>query len=155
MGNVQWLMEHWGTALNAIGIVGGLFFSATSLLITAVSLRSDRKTRQVSNLLTMTANHREVWSLLFNHPELARVLDKSINFAAKPITTGEREFVTMVILHVSSVFEALKDDLLDRQQGLRVDVCSFFSLPIPRAIWNEIKKFQNDDFVHFINSCLP
>ncbi len=61
MGN-QWLLEHWETLLNNLGIIGGLVFSATSLLIAAASFRSDTKTRQVSNLLAMTANYREVWS---------------------------------------------------------------------------------------------
>ncbi len=60
----------------------------------------------------------------------------------------------MVVLHVSSVFEALKDDLLNRQEGLRRDICAFMSLPIPRSVWKDIKTFQNDDFVALVESCV-
>lgn len=34
-------------------------------------------------------------------------------------------------------------------EGLRQDIGEFFSLPIPRAIWEKIKSLQNEDFVRF------
>jgi hypothetical protein len=37
---------------------------------------------------------------------------------------------------------------------LRRDVAQFFSLPIPRAVWEKTKVTQNDDFVAFVESCL-
>ena len=40
-----------------------------------------------------------------------------------------------------------------KQEGLRSDICSFFSLPIPQAVWEKTKLFQNDDFVEFVESC--
>jgi hypothetical protein len=60
----------------------------------------------------------------------------------------------MVISHTSSVYEALKDELVTRQEGLRQDVRAFFSLPIPNAVWIKTKLLQNQDFAAFIESSL-
>jgi hypothetical protein len=71
----------------------------------------------------------------------------------RSITAQEQAFVSMVVIHVSSVYEALKGELLIKQQGLRRDVGMFFSLPIPRVIWEKIKTLQNEDFVAFVEEC--
>ncbi len=147
MEGTRWIAENWVTLLNAVGVVGGLFFTASSI-------RSATKTQRIANLLTLTSNHREVWREFFRNPELARVLDRSSDLSRNPVTPGEQEFVNLVVLHLSSVYESLKDELVIRQEGLRRDVCSFFSLPIPRAMWEKSKIFQNDDFVAFVESCL-
>jgi hypothetical protein len=146
MEGFRWLIENWFTALSAVGVVGGLFF-------TAVSLRSETRTRKISNQLAMTANHREVWKELFHRPELKRVLDAKADVRKPTITPEEEAFVSMVVLHVSSVYEALKNELVIKQQGLKRDVEMFFSLPIPRAIWERIKVVQNEDFVAFVEKC--
>lgn len=134
------------TVLNAVGVIGGLF-------LTARALRSETKTRKIANLLTATTNHREVWKEFFEHPELARVVDPSANLAKRPVTPVEQEFVNMVVNHISSVYESLKDELVTKQEGLRQDVRSFFSLPLPKAVWEKTKIFQNQDFVKFVEMC--
>src|SRR5205823_4779652 len=70
------------------------------------------------------------------------------------MTRNEAIFVNMVIQHLSSAFEALKTGLTIKPEGLRQDVGEFFSLPIPRTIWDRIKSLQNDDFVEFVEQCL-
>ena len=142
----EWLIENWFTLLSAVGVIGGLFF-------TAFSLRSETKTRRIGNLLTITANHRELWEECIRRPELGRVLDASPDLAKQPITRAEELFVTMVVLHISSVYHALNDELVVKLEGLRRDVAQFMSLPIPRAIWEKVKMVQNDDFVAFVESC--
>lgn len=141
-----WIAENWVTILNAVGIIGGLFF-------TAISFRSEAKTRRIANLLTVTTNHREIWKEFFLRPELSRVLDDSANLGKQPVTPEEREFVNFVILHLSSVFYATKDDVVTRLEGLRQDTASFFSLPIPESVWEGSKAFQNRDFVAFVEEC--
>ena len=101
----------------------------------------------------MTANHREVWKELLHRPELARVVDPSADVTKQLISPVEQAFVNMVVLHTSSVYEALKNELVVKQQGLRRDVGLFFSLPIPRFVWEKIKLFQNADFVAFVEKC--
>ena len=86
MGGLRWIAENWVTALNAAGVVGGLFF-------TACSLHSEAKTRRVANLLTITKNHRNIWADFYRNPGLARVLDSAADVTRKPITREEEIFV--------------------------------------------------------------
>lgn len=143
----DWISQNWFNLLSAVGIIGGLWF-------TAVSLRSETKTRRVANLLTITANHREVWKEFFGKPELARVNEPSADVRKQPVTPAEEFFVNMVISHTSSVYEALKGELLIKQENLRRDIKSFFSLPVPNAVWTKSKLLQNQDFAAFIDSSL-
>ena len=147
MGIEEWISQNFFNLFSAAGIIGGLWF-------TAISLRSETKTRRVANLLTITANHREVWKEFFGKPELARVIEPSANVEKQPVTPAEEFFVNMVISHTSSVYEALKDDLVIKQENLRRDVKSFFSLPVPNAVWTKTKLLQNQDFAAFIDSSL-
>jgi len=148
MGDMaQWFAENWFNLFSSAGIIGGLWF-------TAVSLHSETKTRRIANLLTLTANYREVWKEFFRSPELSRVIEPSADVTKQPVTPAEEFFVNMVISHTSSVYEALKDELLTKQEGLRRDVRSFFSLPVPKAVWITTKLLQNHDFAAFIESSL-
>jgi hypothetical protein len=142
-----WLTENWFNLLSAVGVI-------CSLLFTGVSLRSETKVRRIGNLLTLTQNHRELWSALFRNPDLARVLDASPDLAKNELTRDETIFVNMIIQHLSSAYEALKTGLTIKPEGLSQDVGEFFSLPIPRIIWEEIKSLQNDDFVAFVEECV-
>jgi hypothetical protein len=142
----EWISQNWFNLLSAVGIIGGLWF-------TAVSLRSGTKTQRIANLLTITTNHREIWKEFIHNPELFRVLDPAANLAKEPVTRAEELFVNMVVLHISSVYYAMKDELLIKLEGLRRDIAQFLALPIARAIWEKIKILQNDDFVEFVEDC--
>jgi hypothetical protein len=142
----EWILQNWFNLLSAVGIIGGLWF-------TAYSLRSDTKTRRVANLLTITANHREVWKAFLSDTSLARVRDALADTTKQPVTEAERVFVTFVILHMSSVFYAMSDQLVVKLEGLRRDIAQFFALPIPSEVWEKLKVLQNDDFVAFVESC--
>jgi hypothetical protein len=147
MGYWAWVTEHAFNLLEAAGIIGSLVF-------TSVSLRAETKTRKVSNLLTLTANHREIWREFFDRPELARVLDASLDAKRITITPEELEFVNLVIIHTSTMYEALKGKLVVKQEGLPRDVGVFLSLPIPNAVWNKMKQFHNADFVRFVEKVI-
>jgi hypothetical protein len=118
-----------------------------------LSLRSETKTRRIANLLTITANHREIWKEFLNNPKLARVRDVAADIVKQPVTDEERLFVIMVILHISSAYYAMKDGLVVKLEGLRGDVAQILARPVPNAVWEKIKQFQNDDFVAFVESC--
>ena len=79
--------------------------------------------------------------------------DASADTSQQPITDAERVFVTFVILHMSSVFYAMSDQLVVKVEGLRRDVAQFLSLPIPREVWDKIKVLQNDEFADSVESC--
>lgn len=146
MGIQGWLAENLFNLLSAIGVIGSLIF-------TAISLRSETKTRRVANLLAITANHREIWKVFLNDAKLLRVTDALADTSKQPVTQLERAFITFVIMHMSSVFYALSDQLVVKVEGFRRDIAQFLSLPIPREVWESIKVLQNDDFVAFVESC--
>ena len=141
-----WVSQNWFTILSALGIIG-------SLLFTGISLRSETKTRRIGNLLVLTQSHRELWSELFSHPRLARVLDPKADVSVDPITVEEGYYVNMIIQHLNSAFEATKSGLVIKPEGVTKDVRWLLSLPIPREIWGKLKALQNDDFVAFVEEC--
>jgi hypothetical protein len=146
-GMAQWLTENWFNLFSSLGIIGGLWF-------TAVSLHSETKTRRIANLLTVTANYREIWKEFFHSPILARVIDPAVDVTQSPITPVEELFVGLIISHINSVFYATNDALVVEWEGLRRDVGLFFSLPVPNAVWQRTKLLQNQDFAAFIDSSL-
>jgi hypothetical protein len=146
MGLGEWIFQNSFNLLSAIGIIASLCF-------TAFSLRSETKTRRIANLLTITANHRELWNKVLFNPQLKRVVNPTADLVTQPITDEEEMFVNMVIQHVNSVYYAMSDQLVFKYEGLRRDIAEFLSLPIPKSVWGKIKQFQNDKFVAFVESC--
>jgi hypothetical protein len=142
----RWIANNWFDLLSSLGIIGGLWF-------TAISLHSETKTRRVENLFSAIQNHRELWNDFYRRPELSRVLDASADVVKHPPTREEEGFVKLVIQHTNSVYQAIQNGLVIEPEGVRRDVCSFFSLPIPNAVWGNVKILQNNDFVIFVESC--
>ena len=142
----QWLVEN---SFNLFGT-----FIGTGLWVAVFTYREDVKTKRVANLLTITASHRDLWKEYLHNEKLARVRDASANIIAHPVTEQEHVFVNLVILHTNSVFYANKDRLVIEYEGSRRDISEFFSLPVPRAVWQKAKPLQNHDFVAFIESSL-
>jgi len=146
MGGINGTVEVGFTLLSAAGVLTGILFGI-------LTIRDDTKTRRISNLLAITSNHRELWQWYSESSFLKRVLDEKVNLLEKPVTRGEAEFVNMVILHTSSAHYAMIDRLVIDLERLREDVHDFFILPIPTAVWEKSKKYQNEDFVEFIEEC--
>ena len=146
MGFLDWWGQNWFNLLQTIVLTGGLVF-------TGLALRDETRERRIANLLTLTENHREIWTNLFEFPELAHVLDESADLAKNPTNTKERLFVTLVIHHLHSTFQSMKNDLVIKPESLCRDVAAFFRLPIPGSVWTQLKHLQDDDFVAFVESC--
>src|SRR5258708_5149420 len=102
MGFLHWFGQNWFVLLQSLGIVGGLLF-------TAVSLRIDTKVRRVGNLISVTHEHRDIWTQLYQRPELWRVLEQNVDLRKEPLTNEEELFVNLLILHLVSVHEAIKN----------------------------------------------
>src|SRR5258705_3071489 len=139
----QWLTRNWFTLLQSIGIVASLVFNATAL-------RADTKSRRVTNLIAITTHHREIWAELYDRPELARVLELDPDLKNEPVTREEEIFTRTLILHLNGAYHAIKDGMLVEPDGLGRDIQSFFALPIPGIIWEELKPLQDIDFVQFV-----
>ncbi len=48
----------------------------------------------------------------------------------------------------------MKDGMFIALEGMRADIKEFFSLPIPKAVWEKSKRLQNQGFVRFVEACL-
>ena len=127
-------------------VVGGLLF-------TAFSIREETKTRRISNLLNLTSNHREIWSMLYRVPELDRVLRPNVDLRKEPVTLHKELLVNFVFRQLDATYHAIQDGLLVHPEGMRRDVAWFFSLPIPHTVWEKFKPWQDAEFVAFVEGC--
>ena len=146
MAFTQWASDNWANVLQNVGIIGGLAF-------TAYSTWKGERARRISNLIAITAQYREIWQELYTTPRLARVLKADVDLNKEPVTGEEEMFVNFLILHLDTVYHAMKAKMFVRVEGLQKDIQDFLSLPIPRATWDKNKIFQNRDFVRFIETC--
>src|SRR5262245_45146067 len=103
--------QNWFIFLNCASIVAGLLF-------TAFSLRSEAKARRITNLLIVKQNHREIWTEIYRRPELARVLDATPDLKRRPINREEDLFVTLLVLHLSSAYHAMRSGVFIKQEGV-------------------------------------
>jgi hypothetical protein len=145
METARWIAEHWFDLLQTVGIVSGFAF-------TAHALATESEARKIGNLIALNQEHMAIWKELYARPELSRITDERAALDTKPLSHEERLFVTFLILHLSVVYRAMKAKMFVNIEGLTEDVKAFFSLPIPKTIWNTIKLSQDKDFVTFIES---
>lgn len=144
---LHWVGGHGFDLLEAAAIIASLSF-------TAFALRMDARTRRVTNLLALTAQHRDIWSHLYARPELARVLEPAPDLVARPVTVEEEMFVTFLLLHLSTTHRAMREGTFGTQQRLEEDIRAFFVLPIPREVWNRIRPLHEADFVAFVERAM-
>ncbi|HTI69879.1 MAG TPA: hypothetical protein VMF06_07930 [Candidatus Limnocylindria bacterium] len=147
-------MEVIHLALNhPLDLLGAIAIIA-SLLFAGVELKHSAKAHRVANLLSITQQHREIWSELYEQPELARVIDPKADLSDKPLTPQERLFVTFLVHHLSACFEATQAGMFQSTGALEQDIAQFFCLPIPATVWKELRSLQQDDFVGFVETSL-
>jgi hypothetical protein len=144
MEALGWVSGHWFDILQTTSILVG-FFGA------AYTIRTNTKERKIGNLFALTTAHREIWSRLYERKELSRVLSESVNLRSEPVTLEEELFVHTLILHVRTAFKARE---LGMQFDDAADIRQFFNRPIPRAVWERSKIFQDREFVAFVEQCI-
>jgi hypothetical protein len=147
MGASQWIGEHWFDLIQSVGIIASLLFSA-------YTTRKDERARRIGNLIAVNDEYRHIWREFYGQPRLSRVLKHDVDLNKEPISDEEWLFVKMLILHLDTVRRAIKARMFVKIEGLREDVRDLFALPIPKAVWEKIKPFQDKDFVAFIEDCL-
>jgi hypothetical protein len=143
----DWLLGHWFDFIETVGVVG-------SLLFTAHTVRKDERARQITNMLTISDRNIVIWSKLFDHPQLSRILKMDMDLDKEPVTDEESVFIKMLLLHLDTVRRAMDAGLFVTINGLQSDIRFFLSLPIPKAVWEKIKPFQDQEFVKFVETAL-
>jgi hypothetical protein len=143
MGFNEWIEQNWLALIQTGALAGGLLFTGIAVLL-------DARARRVGNLIQLTQQHRDLWERLYMQPELARILDPDTDPARQPVTPQEETFVIFLILHLSNTYYAMRAGFFQKLRGLRKDIERFFSLPIPRAVWEKVKDLQEESFVQFV-----
>ena len=146
MGFPTWGAQYWSDLLQTVGIVGGLLF-------TAYATWKDERARRIGNSIAITEQYRQIWKELYERAELSRVLAKDADVKKQPVSVQEELFVKTPVLHLGTVYRAIKHSEFVKLEGLRRDVREFFTLPIPREVWQRVKSFQDKDFVEFVGKC--
>src|ERR1035438_1416573 len=147
MGVLHWLAEHWFDLTQTIGIIGGLLF-------TALSIRSGEKVQAITNTIAVNEQYSRIWHEFYERPTLARILKKDVDLNRQPVSNDEALFVKTLLLLLDVVRRTMNAGIFVKIQGLQKDIQDFFTLPIPKAVWEEIKPFQDRDFVLFVEDCL-
>jgi len=142
-----WVVGHWFDFLQTASILVGFF-------TTAYTIRTNTRERKIANLFALTTAHRDIWSRLHEQRELSRVLSPSANLQSNPVTLEEELFVHILILHVRTAFKARELGMQFDDDAVAADIRQFFNRPIPRAVWERSKIFQDRAFVEFVDGCI-
>jgi hypothetical protein len=132
----------------------GDFATFLGLLFTAFGLFRIEAAQKVENRLAVTREHREIWSAIYDRPDLARILESDLDLDEVPMTDGEALFVTFLLNHLSASIYASENGMYVPVGAMRTDIRWFFSLPIPKATWEKSKKFQDEKFLRWMEDAL-
>lgn len=136
---------HWFDLLQTTRIVVGLF-------ATVHTIRANTRERKIDNLFAITSAHRDLWTQFYQRKELQRVTSMFVDLESQPITIAERRFVIDLILHLRASYRARRFGLEFNQNMLAADIRQFFNRPIPRAVWEMVRQYQERDFVQFLEA---
>jgi len=111
------------------------------------------RSRKVGFLMEINERYQDIKSAVLDNPKLSRVFkhlpNKKLN-----ITPKEKAFAQKVINHIYMIFFTVKEGQLKPFKGMENDIRNILSYTIPRIVWKEMKPFQDDDFVEYIESLL-
>jgi hypothetical protein len=144
-GVPAWLDANWFTLVQSIGIIA-------SILLTAATMRRDRRSRRISDHLALTTEHRELWADLHKRPDLTRVVSSEVDLLAEPLSTAEEEFLLLVIVHFHTGWLLAKQGSLVDLGVLAQDAGAFFRLPLPKMVWLRTRAIRDPAFVGFIDA---
>lgn len=145
MGLWGWIQAHGLNLLQTISIIVGLYTSTQAL-------QANTKERKIQNLLALTAAHRELWTRFEQEPNLHRIRETRLDLTKHPVTHQEQRFVHLLILHLRASFKARSAGMQFNDDALKADIRQFFNRPIPSAVWEKSRVFQDRDFVRFVEN---
>lgn len=139
----DFLVKNWFDLLQSAFIVGGFVLSYRAI-------HSDIQSRKVEHLLQINQSHREIWAKTYTQPELLRIKETDVDLEQHPITDAERRMVQEVIMHIFAVYEAIQNNQLDKGE-MEKDIADYLNLPIPYAVWQDVKRYYKKQFIQFID----
>ncbi len=144
MANLPPFLEsNWFNLVQSAGIVASLLFAA-------VTIRREARAHQMTALLALDQQHRDLWSELHRRPELERILAPEVDLVGKPVTTAESEFLNTVFVHFCTGWRLASEHRILSESDLWRDIASILANPIPREVWRETKGIREKRFVAFV-----
>ena len=126
-----------------------------SLRLTLLELRRVERAQKIQNLLALTRHHWELWSPLVEPKDLKRILDASAEPGDQgPVNASETLFVTFLLNHLGTSLRAAREGMLTPMGEWRLDVSTFFALPVPKRVWELKKPLLDRELVAFVEDCL-
>lgn len=108
---------------------------------------------RVEHLININESYKAIWEKTYQNPELSRILKGDLDLKTSPITFAERQLAKELIIHIYVVFEAERNQQITIGE-MSKDIYDIMNLPIPKAVWKEIKQYQQKNFVLFIEELL-
>lgn len=142
-----WTDANWFNVIQTAGIIGGLW-------LTMAAANRDAKAKEIENLLSLSEHHRELWKEIPQRKDLARIFQAEADTLLAPPTVAEKEFLNLVFVHFQTGWRVAKAGGITTLKEMKADVRDFFSLPLPRAVWEQTKNFRNSSFVCFVETAL-
>jgi hypothetical protein len=143
MGFLHWLPDNWFSSFEHLTIATGFFLSA-------YNTRIDWKSRHFMSQLEITKQHKELWDEIRSDPKLSRIEADLGDLDQSPITREETDAVNALIQHLNLVHTAIKLRMYVAPEKIDEDIRQFFSRRVPFAVWNTNRRFQNRDFINFV-----
>ena len=147
VGFSSWVNENWFNVVQTAGVVG-------SLLMAAGAASREAKAREIENILTLSEHHRSLWGAIGGKPEFQRIFNRNTETLTKPVTMNEELALNEIFAHYLTGWRVASAGGITTLRELSDDVADFFSLPIPRAVWERTKKHRNRRFVRFVQNSL-
>jgi hypothetical protein len=85
---------------------------------------------------------------------LERIFLTNFDILKSPPTVAETEFLNLIFSHYQTGWRLSKSGAAVTLAEMVADVRGFFSLPLPREVWEKTKQFRNRKFVQFIERAL-
>lgn len=142
---MEYVTQRWIDVVQAVGIISGIVFSGHAH-------RTDARERRAQRHFELTREHREIWEDLNARSVGKELLSKNRDLAARPRTIEETEAVRTLTLHLNAFFRSETEGIHVMPERVMEDIQDFFSHPVPRDAWREVRDFHDRAFVAFVES---
>ena len=141
----SWFQDNWVNLAQTMGIIG-------STMLAAAAFSRETRARKLGYFLSLAQQHRELWSEAHRRPELARVFLHEADLEANPVSVVEEEFLNLVIVHFHTGWLFAKDTAFLDHEAISMDARTFFSLPLPREVWDHTREARDPKFIRFMEA---
>lgn len=137
--------------IQSVAICGSLI---ATVVITIITMYTNKKARKVDNSNKINEAHRNLWLQGILSGKIDRLDQDNIDLVSSPITAEEARFAKLVFLHTQNSFKQIKNNACLPVEEFEKDVKNFLKHPIPRAVWNNSHVYYNGDFVNFVKKLI-